>query len=329
MPAPSRFPAECDRVPQLADRVGQHGLLLRRCAAPSPTARSRTRAPSSSIISVSTSAAILMAASWCQVPYGIRPALHPVRPATGGRRADRHGPEVQTGVDAGHRQDGGGAGRVGQHDGRVDRVVALPVDGGGDVEFLAHHRLRRPVAAVHRREDVGHRDPAERPHAGRRRNGLRRVGRLLGGRPPGRRAFLVAGSLCRWCLCCRGFGSRFGHAGNGTQVRAKPHLGGVDHAPRPPARCGQPRAARYRLISSLVELSCCRSGSCVGLQLRDHPLGQLLAQFDPPLVERSDRPDRALGEHAVLVQRDQLAEHVRASACRSGMSTTGGCPRTP
>ena len=34
------------------------------------TARSRTRAPSSSIISVSTSAAILMAASWCQVPYG-------------------------------------------------------------------------------------------------------------------------------------------------------------------------------------------------------------------------------------------------------------------
>ena len=34
------------------------------------TARSSTRAPSSSIISVSTSAAILIAASWCQVPYG-------------------------------------------------------------------------------------------------------------------------------------------------------------------------------------------------------------------------------------------------------------------
>ena len=47
------------------------------------------------------------------------------------------------------------------------------------------------------------------------------------------------------------------------------------------------------------------------LELRDDSLGQHLAELDAPLVERVDVPDRALGEHAVLVERDQLAERFR------------------
>src|SRR5262249_18386677 len=44
------------------------------------------------------------------------------------------------------------------------------------------------------------------------------------------------------------------------------------------------------------------------LELRNDPLGERLAEFHPPLVEAIDLPDRALGEDAVLVERDQLAE---------------------
>ena len=43
-------------------------------------------------------------------------------------------------------------------------------------------------------------------------------------------------------------------------------------------------------------------------------LRQLLAQFHPPLVEAVDPPDRALHEHAVLVQRHQRAERGRVQA---------------
>ena len=50
------------------------------------------------------------------------------------------------------------------------------------------------------------------------------------------------------------------------------------------------------------------------LELGNDPLGQRLAQFDAPLVEGVDLPDRALGEHAVLVERDQLAERGRRQA---------------
>ena len=52
-------------------------------------------------------------------------------------------------------------------------------------------------------------------------------------------------------------------------------------------------------------------GLRLALELRDDALGQHLAQLDAPLVERVDVPDRALGEDAVLVERDQLAERLR------------------
>ena len=49
----------------------------------------------------------------------------------------------------------------------------------------------------------------------------------------------------------------------------------------------------------------------LALELRDDALGQHLAQLDAPLVERVDVPDGALGEHAVLVEGDELAERRR------------------
>ena len=44
------------------------------------------------------------------------------------------------------------------------------------------------------------------------------------------------------------------------------------------------------------------------LELGNDLLGQRFAQLDTPLVEGIDLPDRALGEDAVLVERDQLAQ---------------------
>ena len=46
-------------------------------------------------------------------------------------------------------------------------------------------------------------------------------------------------------------------------------------------------------------------------ELGHDPLRELLAELDAPLVERVDVPDRTLGEHLVLVERDELAERVR------------------
>ncbi len=40
------------------------------------------------------------------------------------------------------------------------------------------------------------------------------------------------------------------------------------------------------------------------LEFRDYPLGQLLAEFDPPLVKRVDVPDRSLCKNTVLVESD-------------------------
>src|SRR2546426_12397738 len=51
-------------------------------------------------------------------------------------------------------------------------------------------------------------------------------------------------------------------------------------------------------------------GLLVALELRDDALGQYLAQLDSPLIERVDVPDDALGEHAVLVERDELSERL-------------------
>ena len=47
------------------------------------------------------------------------------------------------------------------------------------------------------------------------------------------------------------------------------------------------------------------------LKLRYDALRQRLSQLDAPLIERVDVPDRALREHAVLIERDQLAENLR------------------
>src|SRR5262249_54468672 len=44
------------------------------------------------------------------------------------------------------------------------------------------------------------------------------------------------------------------------------------------------------------------------LELGEDRHCQGLSQLDAPLVERVDTPDGPLGEHAVLVQRDQRAE---------------------
>src|SRR5262245_40301358 len=41
---------------------------------------------------------------------------------------------------------------------------------------------------------------------------------------------------------------------------------------------------------------------------------ELLPELDAPLVERVDVPHRALGEHTVLVERDELAERVGGEA---------------
>src|SRR5438093_863300 len=51
-------------------------------------------------------------------------------------------------------------------------------------------------------------------------------------------------------------------------------------------------------------------GLRLALELRNDPLGEHLAQLDPPLIERVDVPDDALGEHAVLIERDQLSERL-------------------
>ena len=47
------------------------------------------------------------------------------------------------------------------------------------------------------------------------------------------------------------------------------------------------------------------------LQLGDDPARERLAKLHSPLIERVDRPYRALGEHAVLVERHQTAQGAR------------------
>ena len=51
------------------------------------------------------------------------------------------------------------------------------------------------------------------------------------------------------------------------------------------------------------------------LELGDDALGQDLAQLHAPLIEGIDLPDRALGEDAVLVEGDELAQGARRQAC--------------
>src|ERR671930_2515636 len=54
-----------------------------------------------------------------------------------------------------------------------------------------------------------------------------------------------------------------------------------------------------------------KSGLRLALEFRDHLLSQHLAEFDAPLVKRVNTPENALGEDAVLVKSDKLAERCR------------------
>src|ERR1700722_6227594 len=50
------------------------------------------------------------------------------------------------------------------------------------------------------------------------------------------------------------------------------------------------------------------------LELRNDALGKNFAELDAPLIERINLPDRALGEHAVLVERDEFPKRARGQA---------------
>src|SRR5882672_10177164 len=52
-------------------------------------------------------------------------------------------------------------------------------------------------------------------------------------------------------------------------------------------------------------------GGGLARELGDDALRQYLAEFDAPLIEGIDVPDHALGEDAVLVERDQLSQRRR------------------
>src|SRR5215471_18089831 len=55
-------------------------------------------------------------------------------------------------------------------------------------------------------------------------------------------------------------------------------------------------------------------GLALALKLGDDALSQDLTEFDAPLIERVDAPDRSLGEYAVLIQRNQLSKRGRGQA---------------
>ena len=52
----------------------------------------------------------------------------------------------------------------------------------------------------------------------------------------------------------------------------------------------------------------CELGVGIALELGDDLGRERLAELDAPLIERVDPPDGALGEDAVLVQRDECPE---------------------
>src|SRR5262249_14587598 len=76
-------------------------------------------------------------------------------------------------------------------------------------------------------------------------------------------------------------------------------------------------SSRGRLVSPVASNESVRRavvaepGLHWALELRDDALRQHLSQLHAPLVERIDVPDDALREHAVLVERDQLAQRPR------------------
>ncbi len=93
---------------------------------------------------------------------GVGPPLDAVGPQAGAAGADGGGPVVQAGAQQGHRDLGLRAGRVGEDDGRVDRVVALTEHRRGDVELLVDDGLGREGAAVDVGCHVQHGDASQR-----------------------------------------------------------------------------------------------------------------------------------------------------------------------
>src|SRR5688572_26293231 len=65
---------------------------------------------------------------------------------------------------------------------------------------------------------------------------------------------------------------------------------------------GLPLAGPVATNQSVGRRIVCELRLLLGLQLRHDALGQYLAQFHAPLVERVDVPDRPLREDAVFVQ---------------------------
>jgi hypothetical protein len=93
---------------------------------------------------------------------GVRPSLDAVGPHAGAVGADGRGPVVEPGAQQGHRDQGLGAGGVGEDHGRVDRVVPLPEHRRGDVELLLDDGLGRERAAVDVGCHVQHGDASQR-----------------------------------------------------------------------------------------------------------------------------------------------------------------------
>ena len=112
---------------------------------------------------------------------------------------------------------------------------------------------------------------------------------LLGGRSPGRRA-LRRPAPCRWWQSMLSMLVPWVSSGSLRSRRerypshGKAHLGGSALSGRP--------VPTDQLVGRAVVLQVRVVGR---LQLRDHPLRQLLAQFDAPLVERTDGPDARPG----------------------------------
>src|ERR1700758_1323500 len=92
----------------------------------------------------------------------------------------------------------------------------------------------------------------------------------------------------------------------GTPARCKSF--GDEHMPVP-ANSG-PRSILASLLLVTLDKGIGRAvvlaAGVLAFEFADNLLGQNLAEFHAPLIERIDLPDRSLGEDAVLVQGNQL-----------------------